>query len=266
MWMTSPMNIRMNIDKAAMAMIKPGVVINADWPAADNIHAFCTTRNTGVSQGTFSSFNLAQHVEDRRLDVQLNREQLVRQFKLPAEPVWLEQVHGRQVINAAEINSKTPRADASFSDQAGKICAVMTADCLPLLICNRQANKVAAIHAGWRGMAAGIIEATVTELNEKPDQLLVWLGPAIGPQAFEVGQEVREVFINDQAESEVAFKQNRPQHYLADIYQLAKLRLQRIGINAVYGGDYCTFTDTNNFYSYRREGKTGRQASLIWFE
>ena len=242
-------------------------IIRPDWPAAKNIHAVCTTRNvlqkTGSSTGAYASLNLAQHVEDDRAHVQQNRQLLKQQLQLPDEPLWLDQVHGKQVVNAAQPDELS--ADASYSLLKNKVCAVMTADCLPVLICNRKGSKVAAAHAGWRGLADGVIEASIQSLNEKPEDLLVWLGPAIGPLAFEVGSEVREVFITNLAESDLAFKENRPGHYLADIYLLARLRLKRMGIEAVYGGEHCTYTDSDHFYSYRRDGKTGRQVSLIWF-
>ncbi|RDH81697.1 MAG: peptidoglycan editing factor PgeF [endosymbiont of Galathealinum brachiosum] len=245
-------------------------VIKPDWPAADNVHAFCTTRNDGVSTGEYAGLNLALHVEDDAQQVLTNRELLKQQFHLPDEPVWLDQVHGNRAVNAQYIKSKQSSAltdaDASFSEAANTICTVMTADCLPILICNRKGTKVAAAHAGWRGLADGVIESTVAALNERHGQLLVWLGPAIGAQAFEVGKEVRDIFIDNQAKSIEAFKENRPGHYLADIYLLAKLRLENMGIRAIYGGEYCTYNDANRFYSFRRDGKTGRQASLIWFE
>jgi len=216
--------------------------------------------------GTYDSFNLALHVEDDAQKVEANRQQLVEQLNLPGEPLWLNQVHGHRAVNAAQFSNRLPNADASFSDQPNHVCAVMTADCLPVLICNLKGSKVAAAHAGWRGLADGVIENTVASLNESPHRLLVWLGPAIGPQAFEVGEEVRDVFVKELPATVGAFKQNRSGHFLADIYKLARLRLKAMGIEAVYGGEYCTFTDAHHFYSYRRDGKTGRQASLIWFE
>ncbi|VAW62628.1 FIG00003370: Multicopper polyphenol oxidase [hydrothermal vent metagenome] len=244
-------------------------LIIPDWPAADNVYAYSTTRldaeNTGCSQGAYSHFNLANHVGDSPQHVQSNRQQLVKQLNLPAEPLWLEQMHGIRVFNSADIPVGIPQADASYSVIANNICVVMTADCLPVLICNRKGTKVAAAHAGWRGLAAGVIEASILALNEKPSELLVWLGPAIGPKVFEVGENVRRAFIDEFKESAIAFSSVRAGHYLADIYQLARLRLKKRGICAVYGGEYCTYTDNNRFYSYRRDVKTGRQASLIWF-
>ncbi len=263
-WTSCRMNTRMSI-----SVIKP------DWPAAQSIHAFCTTRNLAENSlaettGTFDHFNLALHVEDNAQTVIANRRQLVEQLALPSEPVWLNQVHGQRVVNAARFADSHADllidADATFTDRPDHICTVMTADCLPVLICNRKGTKVAAAHAGWRGLVDGIIENTVASLNEGPQRLLVWLGPAIGPAAFEVGEDVRDAFITALPASAKAFQPNRSGHFLADIYQLARLRLKAMGIEAVYGGEYCTFTDVNRFYSYRRDGKTGRQASLIWFE
>ncbi len=239
-------------------------VIRPDWPAPDSVSALSTTRSGGVSQGPFSGLNLAMHVDDNEADVRQNRQQLQQQLALPAEPLWLEQVHGCAVFDAAVDVSSPPVADASYSFQASRVCTVMTADCLPVLICNRQGDRVAAAHAGWRGLADGVIEATVDALQQPADQVMVWLGPAIGPSAFEVGEEVRTAFVQDLAAAEDAFSSTRPGHYLADIYKLARLRLSRIGINAVYGGECCTWTDADRFYSYRRDGKTGRQASMIW--
>lgn len=275
-WMIFQMSLRMSIETDSTDITID--VIKPDWPAADNIHAFCTTRNEGLSTGVYAGLNLALHVEDDEQRVLANRHLLNQQLALPEEPVWLDQVHGNRVVNAQYIKSSTSeftgvsslalsaKADASFSETANRVCAVMMADCLPILICNRKGTKVAAAHAGWRGLADDIIETTVTALDERYGQLLVWLGPAIGPQVFEVGEEVRDIFVDKQPKSIEAFIPSKPGHYLADIYQLARLRLQNMGIRAIYGGEYCTYTDMNRFYSYRRDGKTGRQASMIWFD
>lgn len=245
-------------------------LITPNWPAPDNIQAYSSTRLSGASQGVYAGLNLAQHVGDKPQRVAQNRHQLAVALELPNEPFWLNQVHQASALNTSiqqhgAKNSVAPNADASFSLQANHVCAVMTADCLPVLICNSRGNKVAAVHAGWRGLAGGAIENTVAALNERPGQLLAWLGPAIGPQAFEVGEDVRRVFVDKFTQAEVAFIQNRPGHYLADIYQLARLVLSNVGVKAIYGGEYCTFNDAHHFYSFRRDGTTGRQASLIWF-
>jgi hypothetical protein len=254
--------------------VKPEL-LTPDWPAPANIHAFSTTRLCGESEAVYAGLNLALHVGDDTQTVEKNRAHLSSFLRLPGEPLWLNQVHQTGIVNAAEypgIEHAPPDADASFSVKPNQVCIVMTADCLPVLVCNRRGNKVAAIHAGWRGLAEGVIESAIAALHEPADQLLVWLGPAIGPQAFEVGEEVRAAFISKFATFEnittqvaLAFTQNRAGHYLADIYQLARLTLQTLGIGAVYGGEHCTFNDADHFYSYRRDATTGRQASLIWF-
>ncbi len=252
----------MGIELRGLSFITP------NWPAPDNIHAFSSTRNLAgeaASAGKYDGFNLALHVEDATDQVLQNRQQLSESLNLPREPLWLNQVHGHQVVNCAQTYIEPPKADASFSEHKNYVCTVMTADCLPVLICNRQGTKVAAVHAGWRGLADGIIEKTIQTLNEKPENILVWLGPAIGADAFEVGEEVRNIFIQHLSDTDSAFKQNRPGHYLADIYRLAKTRLRAIHVEAVYGGEHCTFNDADQFYSYRRDGVTGRQASIIWF-
>ncbi|VAW67160.1 FIG00003370: Multicopper polyphenol oxidase [hydrothermal vent metagenome] len=245
------------------------LLIEPDWPVAPHVHACSTTRqisgNADCGQGAYSCCNLAIHVGDDLQQVQHNRQKLAQQLRLPAEPLWLDQVHDNKVLNAGDnFTNVPPQADAAYSDEKNGVCVVMTADCLPVLICNRKGNKVAAAHAGWRGLAAGVIEAAISRFNEKPDEIRVWLGPAIGPEVFEVGEEVYKAFVGVFAQDRVAFKASRPGHFLADIYQLARLRLKRIGVEAVYGGGFCTYTDKDRFYSYRREAKTGRQASLIW--
>lgn len=247
-----------NPDLEKLSLIQP------DWPAPDNIKACTTTRQGGVSRGEFAGFNLAAHVDDQPEQVRKNRQILSQHLDLPAEPCWLEQVHGVQVVNAAKQQHPVP-ADASYSFEKNVVCCVMTADCLPILICDRQGEAVAAAHAGWRGLHAGVMEATIDAMVRPVGELLVWMGPAIGPEAFEVGEEVRQAFIQDLAESEAAFKPSRPGHWMADIYQLARLRLQRKGVEAIFGGHYCTYND-DRFYSYRQNAKTGRMASLIWRE
>ena len=235
-----------------------------DWPAPDNIKACTSTRIGGISEGVYGHFNIATHVNDHNPHVIQNRSYLKQTLNLPSEPLWLEQVHGTDVVDVSM--SSTLKADASFACEMDKVCVVMTADCLPVLMCNRKGTKVAAAHAGWRGLQAGVLEKTIDALQEDPDDLLIWLGPAIGPQAFEVGDEVREAFVKEIAETEAAFQVSRPGHWLADIYQLARIRLQKKGVNKIYGGGLCTYTDTSRFYSYRRDGNTGRMASLIWRE
>ena len=241
--------------------------ITPDWPAPKHIKACSTTRLGGVSKAPFDSMNLGTHVEDLLEDVLSNREHLLVKLNLPTEPLWLEQIHGHQVANAGELDysaSHIIKADASVSHVENKVCLVMTADCLPVLFTNRLGTVVAAAHAGWRGLNEGVLEATVAAMACDTSDILAWLGPAIGPGAFEVGDEVRDAFVDKQREATSAFKPAKEAgKWLADIYQLATLRLQGIGVEAVFGGGYCTYQDQQRFFSYRREGKTGRMASLI---
>ena len=248
--------------------------IQPDWPAPCHVKAFSTTRVGGVSANQYSSFNLAQHVNDCADKVSENRLQLIHDLKLPSEPLWLEQVHGNRVLDIdVTLNTSRSRdenkpfqADACFTAKSRYICVVMTADCLPVLICNRQGNKVAAVHAGWRGLQMGVIENTIDAMQLLPEDTLLWFGPAIGAQNFEVGAEVRQLFVDEIRQTEAAFRANREGHYLLDIYQLARIRLQQKGINQIYGGGLCTYAEASRFYSYRRDGETGRMASLIWRE
>ncbi|WP_348748665.1 peptidoglycan editing factor PgeF [Pseudomonas rhodesiae] len=233
-----------------------------DWPAPAQVNACVTTRAGGVSLAPFDSLNLGDHVEDSLEAVLENRRRLSQTFDI--QPAWLRQVHGVNVVKADP--GRTLEADGCWTDTPGIACTSMTADCLPALFCNRAGTRVAAAHAGWRGLAAGVLEATVDSLAVGPADILVWLGPAIGPQAFEVGPEVREVFMQQLPATAQAFVPSRnPGKFMADIYQLARLRLATRGITAVYGGGLCTVTDPR-FFSYRRSPRTGRFASLIWLE
>jgi YfiH family protein len=238
-------------------------LIIPDWPAPKNVRTAVTTRAGGVSRAPYDSFNLAAHVGDDPAAVRENRARLRAALALPAEPVWLKQVHGVAVVDAARAGVE-PEADGAFAVQPGTVCAVLTADCLPVLLCNRDGTKVAALHAGWRGLAAGVIEQGVQALQAPCQSLLAWLGPAIGSHAFEVGPEVREAFVRDDTHAAQAFRAGRGDRYRADIYLLARQRLARLGVEAVYGGGFCTATDRARFYSYRRDGACGRMASLIW--
>lgn len=231
-----------------------------DWPAPAGVKACVTTRAGGVSLAPFDSFNLGDHVGDNPEAVAENRRRLTDHFSI--QPAWLKQVHGIAVAHADP--NITATADASWTTTPGIACAAMTADCLPALFCDRAGTRVAAAHAGWRGLAAGVLEATLESLAVPPEDVLVWLGPAIGPQAFEVGPEVRETFVQQLPEAAKAFvlSQNAGK-FMADIYELARLRLAVRGVTAVYGGGFCTVTDPR-FFSYRRNPRTGRFASLIW--
>lgn len=233
-----------------------------DWPAPRAVRALCTTRAGGVSGVPYDTFNLADHVGDAPECVRENRRRLQAVAALPATPVWLRQVHGTRVIDAAKGGAEA-EADGSMANARGVVCAVLTADCLPVLLCDRAGMRVAALHAGWRGLAGGIIESGVAALSVPPESLLAWLGPAIGPRAFEVGPEVRAAFLQGDAEAASAFVPHRDR-YLADLYALARRRLARAGVGAVYGGGLCTVAEPERFYSYRRDGRCGRMASLIW--
>jgi YfiH family protein len=234
--------------------------LTPDWPAPASVKACVTTREGGVSEAPFDSLNLGDHVGDRPEAVAENRRRLTDHFSI--QPAWLQQVHGIAVAHADPGIVAT--ADASWTATPGIACAAMTADCLPALFCDRAGTRVAAAHAGWRGLAAGVLEATLDSLNVPAEDVLVWLGPAIGPKAFEVGPEVREVFIDQLPAAADAFV---PSHnagkFMADIYLLARLRLAARGVTAVYGGGFCTVTDPR-FFSYRRASRTGRFASLVW--
>jgi len=235
-----------------------------DWPAPANVHALVTTRHGGVSVTPYASLNLGDHVGDDPAAVAANRSKL--QASLPAEPVWLKQVHGRGIVDADHAMG-VPEADGSVVRKPGVVCAVLTADCLPVLLCDRAGTVVAAAHAGWRGLAEGVIEAAVKAMALEAGEILAWLGPAIGPQTFEVGGEVRQIFMAHDPAAELAFVPSaREGKWLADIYLLARQRLERIGIKQVYGGGYCTHADIERFFSYRRDGMTGRMASLVWLE
>lgn len=234
--------------------------LTPQWPAPARVKCCVTTRAGGISAAPYDSLNLGDHVGDDPVAVAKNRQRLVS--LLGCRPAWLRQVHGVAVARANP--AAVLEADASWTATPGVACAIMTADCLPALFCDRAGTRVAAAHAGWRGLAAGVLESTLDALACAPGEVLVWLGPAIGAQAFEVGAEVREAFVGQHAQASEAF---RPSHnagkFIADIYQLARIRLAARGVTAVYGGEFCTYNDPR-FYSYRRSAQTGRFASLIW--
>ncbi len=221
-----------------------------------------TTRRGGFSTGPYASFNLASHVGDDPRAVAENRRRLHDALSLPSEPQWLDQVHGRRVVNLSQPVSES--ADAAVAFTPGPVAAVLTADCLPVFLASRAGDRVGLAHAGWRGMVMGVIEATVAALATDPAELFAWLGPAIGPAAFEVGGEVRRMFIAMQPEAAADFQPGKGQKYLADLPGLARRRLAACGVTVVYGGDHCTVSDQRRFYSYRRDGQTGRMAALIW--
>ncbi len=241
----------------------PIELIRPDWPAPARVHAWSTLRAGGVSAAPWGSLNLGAHVGDDPDAVVANRERLAHRLQLPSQPLWLQQVHGTRVRPAADADAC---ADACLADRPQQVCVVMTADCLPVLLCDRAGSKVAAAHAGWRGLLDGVLERTVVAFDGEPGQLLAWLGPAIGPRAFEVGDEVRDAFVTEDGAAARCFVANRDGHWLADLYGLARLRLARSGVHAVFGGGRCTYSEPACFYSYRRDGVTGRMASLIWLQ
>jgi polyphenol oxidase len=265
------------------------------WPAPANVRALQTTRMGGVSSAPYDSLNLGDHVGDAPMSVARNR--MLLNTLLPSEPVWLQQVHGITVANA-DMAGCLPQADACIARHRDAVCVVMTADCLPVLLCDKQGSVVGVAHAGWKGLAAGVIEATVRAMDIAPQNLMAWLGPAISQQAFEVGDEVRAMFVDADLQASSAFKAGKPGKWFADIYALARLRLNALGTSQIYGGGdcdtllrssrlreqspaappapdgstalcrggYCTFIELDRFFSYRRDGTTGRMGTFIWLE
>ncbi len=242
--------------------MKPEFII-PNWPAPPNVRTLQTTRDGGVSTSPYASLNLGDHVGDAPAAVAENRRLL--RAHLPADPLWLKQVHGTRCLDAA-MAQPGDEADATFARQQGKVCAVLTADCLPVLFCDVAGSVVAAAHAGWRGLAAGILESTVAAMGVPGGDLMVWLGPAIGPENFEVGGEVREAFITHDAAAAAAFAARPHGKWLCDIHVLARQQLAALGVCRITSADFCTVRDADRFYSYRRDGTTGRMASLIWLE
>jgi YfiH family protein len=256
--------------------------IAPEWDAIEGAHALMTTRVGGVSVAPWESLNLGVHVGDDPAAVLENRQRVRKEGALPSEPVWLEQVHGTSVVELDAGNtpriadtverllqSPRPRADASVTRQRGVVCAIQVADCMPVLFAARDGSVVGAAHAGWRGLASGVLGATVSAMNTAPDQVVAWLGPAIGPDHFEVGDDVVAAFRDtaaqaDASQTEAAFTRKANGKWLCDLYALARLRLAALGTTSVSGGGWCTFEDSQRFFSYRRDGQTGRMAALIW--
>ena len=245
--------------------------ISPVWPAPANVKALQTTRNGGVSQAPYANLNLGVHVGDDVLVVAKNRQRL--SSYIPSEPVWLNQVHGIEVIDAAK-STCLQNADASFTTQNNVVCVTMTADCLPVLLCDKAGTVVAAVHAGWRGLCDGAIEAAVNKMRVNTGEILAWLGPAIGPNAFEVGDDVRQQFMAQDSQAALAFKPHIETQlngrWLCDMYLIAQQRLNKLGVTLIYGAgineNYCTYTDEARFFSFRRDNITGRMASMIWLE
>jgi YfiH family protein len=237
-------------------------LIEPDWPAPPRVVALGTTRVGGVSGAPWDSLNLGDHVGDAPEAVRENRRRLQQVLPEDTRIQWLRQVHGTAVAVAGRVAE--PEADACWSNMPGQACAVLTADCLPVLLTNTGGTVVAAAHAGWRGLCAGVIEATIAALPCAPAELMAWLGPAIGPSVFEVGAEVRAAFLAEAASASACFRPaSRAGHFLADLGGLARLRLAGAGVSGIYGGGRCTFSETDRFFSYRRDGQTGRMATLI---
>lgn len=240
--------------------------IYPNWSAPGCVKSVSTTRLGGLGDVPYDSFNLGTHVNDDPMVVQRNRELLCKELALPGTPHWLNQEHGAEVVYIKESGNETLTADAAWTDVPGCVLSVMTADCLPLLLTSKKGNCVAVVHGGWRGLVSGVVQNTVTALPTKPDLLSAWLGPAIGPTVFEVGEEVREAFINECNDFDKCFRSAETDgKFIADIYAIGKLCLMKVGVQSTFGGNYCTFQDKTRFFSHRRdEGNTGRMATLIW--
>lgn len=240
--------------------------ITPDWPAPPTVKAYTSTRTHGHSKAPFDEFNLAAHVDDDPTAVQKNRHQLIHALELPHAPTWLNQVHGIAVVTLDDYSGAQPEADAALTRVPNRVCTVLTADCLPLLLCDINGHEVAAVHAGWRGLLAGVIDTTLDALATAPENIVAWLGPAIGPASFEVNADIRAAYIKRDQNNEPAF-QLRNESWYGDLYELARINLARRGITRVSGGNLCTYQDNHRFYSYRRaQGPTGRMASLIWIQ
>ena len=236
--------------------------IMPDWSAPPQIQACCTTRRGGVSQIPFDSLNLGLHVGDRADDVLQNRSCLREDLRLPSEPCWINQTHSVEVVTLEQDDNRD--ADAAITREAGRIAVIMTADCLPILLCNRDGSEVAAIHAGWRGLQAGVIQSTLAAMHSPAEQLIAWIGPGITQASFEVGDEVFAAFVDSQPSVASCFSANRPGHWLCDLGGLATSVLRRGDVAEVTRSPHCSYRDAERFYSYRREATTGRMASLIW--
>ena len=265
--------------------------LEPEWPAPPGVRALSTFRSGGVSTARYASLNLGDHVGDSLQAVGENRRRLKAAAGLAAEPAWLTQVHGTNVVDLdaartrpvgqadhdaaaagtvfpAELGASEPLgpADAAFTRRRGRVCAILTADCLPIMLAADSGDLIAAAHAGWRGLAGGVIEATVEALQVAPERLVAWLGPAIGPEHFEVGAEVREALVKGDLGAEAAFVPNARGRFMADLNALARRRLAALGVSRIYGGGHCTYADGERYFSHRRDGVTGRQATLIWLE
>ncbi|MGH8110186.1 MAG: peptidoglycan editing factor PgeF [Arenimonas sp.] len=252
-------------------------ILKANWPAPKNIHAFTTLRHgMGFSLAPFDEFNMGNRNSEQGDDpaaVEKNRDLLLKEFSLPDKPHWLRQVHGIDVLrfenapaHSANFLQDEPVADASVTSRKNVVLSVLTADCLPVLFCNETGTgtEIAAAHAGWRGLADGMLENTVHAMNSKPENIIAWLGPAAGPASYEIGVEVRDAFVNHDKNAAAAFVPTRENHWRVDLYWLARMRLQAVGVTKIHGGNHCTISEPENFFSHRRDKVTGRMASVIW--
>lgn len=242
--------------------MKP-VFVTPDWPLKDKVNVVTTTRFGGISLPPYHQFNLAAHVGDDIEHVNSNRQHLVRLLNLPAEPKWLQQVHSRHVINAGLADTEQ-QADASFTIDDDVVCVVMTADCLPVVFSDLHGRCIGVAHAGWKGMLDGVLQSTIKEMSNFSRPEVAWLGPAIGPDVFEVGADVYQAYVDQDAQFKQAFEIKNTTKWNFNLYQVASIILKTSGVNHIYGGEYCTFTDKERFYSYRRDGITGRMATLVW--
>ena len=248
-----------------------GPFLRADWPAPPGVHAFTTLRHgAGASRAPFDTFNLGNRTAadgDDPATVEANRAELVRLAGLPAVPHWLRQVHGIDVVRVEGPGTGAePTADASVTSVPGTVLAILTADCLPVVFASMTGDEIAAAHAGWPGLSAGMLEATVAAMRTPPDRLVAWIGPCAGPQRYEVGVEVRDRFLAHDAEAARAFVPTRPGHWLVDLPAIARMRLAQVGVTRVHGGDLCTLSDPARFFSHRRDARTGRMATLAWID
>lgn len=255
--------------------VRDSVLLHPVWPAPPRVRALTTLRrglDVGISMPPFETFNLGARCGDDPAAVEHNRAALQWIGELPSAPHWLQQVHGTAVLRIDQDavgglrGDVEPVADAAVTEVPGEVLAILSADCLPVLLCAADGAEIGAAHAGWRGLAAGVLESTVAAMHTPPAHLLAWLGPAAGPRAYEVGEEVRAAFVDVEPAAAVAFALTRPGHYLCDLYALARRRLQALGVARVSGGEHCTISDAHRFYSHRRDGRSGRMASLIWID
>lgn len=239
--------------------------IPANWPAPDHIHAGSTTRNGGYSNAPYASLNLAGHVGDDTATVCHNRQYINTELALPDEPAWLEQVHGNKVIDISS-NESRQQVDGAYTSHNGHVCVVLTADCLPLLITDTNGEEIAAIHVGWRGLTNNIISLALNKFTNRTENLLAWTGPYIHAEHYEVGDEVRDACLKTTPGASEAFHPSRTGHWFANLGLLVRMQLAERGLTSVSGGEYCTYRDNDRFYSYRREGTTGRIATMIWMD